>query len=84
MDATAHTEKRWTRWHSDNWTAIVVKTEKGEWLYNAWQGAIDDTMHRGAGLADAQHRAEEIVRSSGHRCIARCSFWVPDVPEEPD
>ena len=34
MASTAHTEKRWTRWHSDNWTAIVVKTENGDWLYN--------------------------------------------------
>lgn len=76
-------EKRWTRWHSDDWIASVVNTGTGEWLYNAWQGPRDDTMKPASSLADAQHRAEDIVRGSGHRCTARCSFWVPDVPDEP-
>ena len=75
--------KRWLRWHSDDWSAIVVKTDDGEWRYNAWQGPPDDMMKPASGLADAQHRAEDIVRGSGHRCTARCSFWVPEEPEEP-
>ena len=75
-------EKRWTRWHSDDWTAIVVRTNTGEWRYNAWQGPPDDQMKAAASLVTAQHSAEDIVRHSGHRCTARCSFWVPDVPEE--
>ena len=74
--------KRWTRWHSDDWTSIVVQSETGEWSFNTWQGAVDETMKPAGGRADAQHRAEEIVRNSGHRCTARCSFWVPDVPED--
>ncbi len=74
--------KRWMRWHSDDWSAIVVKTDEGVWQYNAWQGPQDDTMKPASGLADAQHRAEDIVRGSGHRCTARCSFWVPETPED--
>ena len=79
---------RWTRWHSDDWTAVVVQTDGGEWFYDVSQNlprsseAEAGAMKPASGRADAQHRAEEIVRNSGHRCTARCSFWVPDVPEE--
>jgi hypothetical protein len=74
--------KRWTRWHSDDWTGVVVQTDAGEWFYGVSQGAGDPVLKPAAGRADAQHRAEEIVRNSGHRCTARCSFWVSDLPEE--
>jgi hypothetical protein len=41
-------------------------------------------MKPAASKIDAQHKAEDVVRNSGHRCVARCSFWVPDTPEELD
>jgi hypothetical protein len=74
--------RRWTRWHSDDWTLVVVETATGEFFYNASKGDAADQMKPAASKVDAQHRAEDIVRKSGHRCIARCSFWVPDTPEE--
>ena len=76
-------ENRWNRWHADGWTGLVIKTKTGDWLYDVWQGDRPQReMKRARGLADAQHQAEEIVRASGHRCVARCSFWVPETPEE--
>ena len=74
--------KRWTRWHADGWTAIVLQNEAGDWSFKTWQGPEAGAMKPASGRADAQHRAEDIVRNSGHRCTARCSFWVPDVPED--
>ena len=81
--------KRWTRWHADDWTGVVVQTDSGEWFYDASQNLprpseaeAGDTMKPASGRAEAQHRAEEMVRNSGHRCTARCSFWVSDLPEE--
>ena len=80
---TLEFENRWTRWHSDGWTGMVIKTRTGEWLWEMWQGERQgENWKRAGGLANAQHQAEEIVRASGHRCVARCSFWVPDTPEE--
>jgi hypothetical protein len=61
-----------------------VKTKRGEWLWGMSQGSepTDGDLKPARGLADAQHQAEDIVRISGHRCTARCSYWVPDIPEE--
>ena len=77
-------ENRWSRWHSDGWTGRVVKTKRGEWLWGMSQGSEPDegALKPARGLADAQHQAEDIVRASGHRCTARCSYWVPDIPED--
>ena len=77
-EAPAKQARRWTRYHSDDWTGLVVKTDAGEFRYNAWQGAPTADMHTSESLVNAQHQAEDIVRNSGHRCTARCSFWVPD------
>jgi hypothetical protein len=75
-------QNRWTRWHSDDWTAMVVLTSAGEFQYTAWQGAHEDAMKTAPSRVAAQHAAEDIVRKSGHRCTARCSFWVADTPED--
>jgi hypothetical protein len=48
------------------------------------QNAEPDVTKPATGLANAQHQAEDVVRASGHRCTASCSFWVPDTPEELD
>jgi hypothetical protein len=84
MNRGTHITQRWTRWHSDDWTLVVVRTDKGEFFYRATQGIVDEVMQPASSKVDAQHRAEDIVRTSGHRCIARCSFWVPDTPEDLD
>jgi hypothetical protein len=84
MQSDRYITKRWTRWHSDDWTLVVVETDKGEFFYSASRGNVEESMKPAASKVDAQHRAEEIVRQSGHRCIARCSFWVPDTPEDLD
>jgi hypothetical protein len=79
-----HVVQRWTRWHADEWKLVVIQNDKGEFFYGASKGGVEDAMTRAASKVDAQHKAEDIVRHSGHRCIARCSFWVPDTPEELD
>ena len=84
MNPDRHVMQRWTRWHSDGWTLVVVETDKGEFFYHASQGNLEEPPRPAASKADAQHRAEDVVRSSGHRCVARCSFWVPDTPEDLD
>ena len=84
MGSDIHITQRWTRWHSDDWTLVVVQTDKGEFFYRATQGNVEESMRPASSKVDAQHRAEELVRRSGHRCIARCSFWVPDKPEDLD
>jgi hypothetical protein len=84
MESDRHITQRWTRWHSDDWTLVVVQTDKGGFFYTASRGNVEDSMKPASSKVDAQHRAEEIVRRSGHRCIARCSFWVPDTPEDLD
>jgi hypothetical protein len=84
MNPDRHVMQRWTRWHSDDWTLVVVQTDKGEFFYNASQGNLEDPLQPAASKTDAQHRAEDVVRNSGHRCVARCSFWVPDTPEDLD
>ena len=75
-------ENRWTRWHSDGWIGRVIKTKTGEWFWGMAQNVEPDVTKPATGLANAQHQAEDVVRASGHRCTARCSFWVPDTPEE--
>jgi hypothetical protein len=79
---TPEIQQRWTRWHSDDWTAMVVHTAQGEWRYDARQGAPLELTRTATSKVAAQHAAEDIVRTSGHRCTARCSFWVPDTPED--
>ena len=77
------TEKTWTRWHSDGWILTVVQTPAGQFLYRSQQEqAAEAPLTLAAGLADAQHKAEDVVRNSGHRCVARCSFWIPNQVEE--
>jgi hypothetical protein len=69
----------WTRWHSDDWILKVVH-ESDRWGYTVSHASTDGSLTPATSLIDAQHQAEEIVRNSGHRCTARCSFWIPDVP----
>jgi hypothetical protein len=71
--------KTWTRWHSDDWILKVVH-DAGQWGYTVAHPSSDAEVKPAASLIDAQHKAEEVVRNSGHRCTARCSFWIPDVP----
>ncbi|MEQ1574002.1 MAG: hypothetical protein ABL993_07120 [Vicinamibacterales bacterium] len=74
-------EQRWTRWHSDGWVLTVVRTPDGEFFYASQQEqAVEAPMTPALSLPDAQHKAEDIVRNSGHRCVARCSFWIPSQP----
>jgi hypothetical protein len=75
-------QQRWTRWHSDEWTAMVELRAGGEWRYDAWQGPAHMLTKTAASKVAAMHAAEDVVRHSGHRCTARCSFWVPDTPED--
>ena len=82
MTQDAQIDNKWTRWHSDDWTAVVFLTADGRYQYMAWQGAINGEMKSAPSRVAAQHAAESIVRESGHRCTARCSFWVPDNPED--
>jgi hypothetical protein len=84
MTGSTHIVQRWTRWHSDDWTLLVEKTEAGEFFYTVTQQGVEAPRQRAASKIDAQHKAEDVVRGSGHRCVARCSFWVPDTPEELD
>ena len=71
--------KTWTRWHSDDWILKVVQ-DGDEWGYTIAHRSSDAGVKPAASLVDAQHKAEDVVRHSGHRCTARCSFWIPDVP----
>jgi hypothetical protein len=82
MGAEGGIQNKWTRWHSDDWTAVVVLSTDGHYAYNAWQGDAEGDLKNAPSRVAAQHAAEAIVRESGHRCTARCSFWVPDNPEE--
>ncbi len=76
-------EQSWTRWHSDGWVLTVTRTADGRYAYRSQQDGQGDAAAQPAStLAEAQHKAEDIVRGSGHRCVARCSFWVPDQPDE--
>jgi hypothetical protein len=84
MNPDAHVAQRWTRWHSDDWTLVVARTDKGEFFYTVTRAGIEQPAQPAASKIDGQHKAEDIVRNSGHRCIARCSFWVPDTPEDLD
>lgn len=76
-------DKTWTRWHSDGWVLTVFRTPHGEYSYRSHrEGQADTAALPAKSLVDAQHRAEDIVRNSGHRCVARCSFWIADPPDE--
>ena len=75
-------DKTWTRWHSDGWVLTVTRSA-GQFVYRSQQdGQADAAAQPAATLAEAQHKAEDVVRGSGHRCVARCSFWIPDPPDE--
>jgi hypothetical protein len=80
----SHPVQRWTRWHSDDWTLVVTQTRSGDFFYTTAHAGVEQPPQRAASKVDAQHKAEDVVRRSGHRCVARCSFWVPDTPEELD
>ena len=84
MNPDAHVTQRWTRWHSDDWTLVVARTDHGEFFYTVSKDGVDQPARPAASKIDAQHQAEDVVRNSGHRCVARCSFWVPDTPEDLD
>lgn len=84
MQPNPHIGQRWTRWHADDWTLVVVQTDEGEFFYTVSRGNVEGAREPASSRVDAQHRAEERVRRSGHRCVARCSFWVPDTPEDLD
>jgi hypothetical protein len=76
-------DKTWTRWHADGWMLTVVRSTSGEYFYKAQQEqAADAQLQPASSLVDAQHNAESVVRDTAHRCVARCSFWVPDTPDE--
>ena len=78
-----NTVKTWTRWHADGWVLSVIRTDSGDYFYKVQQDtAAEAAFEPARSLVDAQHRAEDVVRSSGHRCVARCSFWIPDPPDE--
>jgi hypothetical protein len=84
MTSDPHVTQRWTRWHSDDWTLVVTRTGQGEFFYTITHEGVERPPAPAASKVEAQHQAEDIVRRSGHRCVARCSFWVPDTPEELD
>ena len=76
-------DKSWTRWHSDGWVLTVIRTPDREYFYRTQQEGQDEApLLPAASLVDGQHRAEDVVRNSGHRCVARCSFWIADPPDE--
>jgi hypothetical protein len=78
-----HAAKTWTRWHSDGWVLSVLRTDTGDYFYKTQrEGQPEATPEPAKSLVDAQHRAEDVVRSSGHRCVARCSFWIADPPDD--
>lgn len=78
MDWANNYPRRWNRWHSDDWRGLVVVDDQGHYFYNAWQGPIEEVLLAAPSLPAAQHAAEQMVQKSGHRCTARCSFWIPD------
>ena len=79
----ANVENTWTRWHSDGWVLTVTRSADGRYVYRSQQeGQADAPALPAATLAEAQHRAEDIVRGSSHRCVARCSFWIAEQPDE--
>jgi hypothetical protein len=82
MSAETEVVQRWTRWHSDGWTLVVVRTDRDEFFYTTTKNGVEGPMMPAGSKIEAQHKAEDVVRKSGHRCVARCSFWVPDTPEE--
>ena len=72
-------EKTWNRWHTDGWVLTVVRSADGQFSYSVTQN--DKTIadkQPAKNLADAQHQAENIVRSSTHRCTGPCSYWVTE------
>ena len=76
-------DKTWNRWHSDGWVLTVVRDAAGRYFFKAQrEGQPEMPLEPAVSLVDAQHSAEDIVRNSGHRCVARCSFWIADPPDE--
>lgn len=76
-------EKTWTRWHSDGWVLTVIRTPAGEYFYRTQKESEPEApLVQGLSQVDALHKAEDVVRNSGHRCVARCSFWIADPPDE--
>jgi len=74
--------KTWTRWH-DGWVLTVIRTSTGEHFYKSQQDHQPDVpLNAAASLVDAQHKAEDVVRGSGHRCVARCSFWIAEPADD--
>ena len=76
-------EKTWNRWHTDGWVLTVVRNAAGHFTYSAMHHDEALAVSIAANsLAEAQHKAEDIVRSSTHRCTGPCSYWVADPPDE--
>jgi Tfp pilus assembly protein PilX len=76
-------EKTWNRWHTDGWVLTVLRSADGRFTYSAMHR--DQTLAANlaaSSLAEAQHKAEDIVRTSTHRCTGPCSYWVADAPDE--
>ena len=76
-------EKTWNRWHAEGWLLTVERNTAGAFRYRSQQeGQPEHAWQPATSLVDALHKAEDIVRNSGHRCVARCSFWIADPPDE--
>ncbi len=75
--------KSWNRWHTDGWVLTVERDAGGQFTYSGTHGDMAlATKVDAKTLADAQHRAEDIVRNSGHRCTGACSYWVSETQDE--
>jgi hypothetical protein len=76
-------EKTWNRWHTDGWVLQVVRSADGAFTYSVTHNDQPiATALPANNVADAQHKAEDYVRSSSHRCTGPCSYWVVDPPDE--
>jgi hypothetical protein len=76
-------EKTWNRWHTGGWVLTVVRTADGQFSYSAVRNDahVADRVPATT-LIEAQHKAEDLVRTSEHRCTGPCSYWVADPPDE--
>lgn len=76
-------EKIWNRWHTGGWVLTVVRLADGRFTYSASRNEQPVVEHIPAGtLIEAQHKVEDLVRNSDHRCSGPCSYWVADPPDE--
>jgi hypothetical protein len=76
-------ENTWNRWHTDGWVLTVARSVDGHFTYSATHHDQPLVTNQPAtNVADAQHKAEDIVRNSGHRCTGPCSYWVADREED--